>query len=178
MAFAFSILMALLAQSSSAPQPSPTPRSPASDEECPSPSANTREIVICAQRPQGYRLNPDILEAKRELRSGGRPPRPVSERRIPEGTMPPPPLPGGLRAVNVVGVGLTAAEMAVRLAQGKDVGSMFVTDPNPSEYQLYLVAKARREAREQAEAEARAGAKAKAALAASQAATNPQSPRP
>ena len=82
-----------------------------------------------------------------------------------DGTMPPPPLPGGLRAVNVVAVGLTAAQMAARAAQGKEIGSMFQTDPGHlSEYQLYQIAKAKREAREQAEADARAAATAKATL--------------
>jgi hypothetical protein len=36
--------------------------------------APSREIVVCAQ--QGYRLNPDVLEAKREARNGGAPRRP------------------------------------------------------------------------------------------------------
>jgi len=61
---------------------------------------------------------------------------------------------------------LTAAQMAGRLAAGKEIGSMFLTDPHPSEYQLYQAAKARREAEE---AEQAAKAKAKAAEAAAQA---------
>src|SRR5438045_1319408 len=59
--------------------------------------------------------------------------------------------------------GPAAAEMAARLSKGQEIGSMFVTDPHPSEYQLYLAAKAEREAKE-AEAKAKAlAAKAKAA---------------
>ena len=174
-------LLIALAQSAAAPAPTPAapaqPALPQTVEECPTPGGDTRAIVICAQRPQGYRLNPDILEAKRELKSGGAAPRPVNERKIADGTMPPPPLPGGLGAVNIVAVGLTAAEMAKRLAEGKDVGSMFITDPHPSEYQLYQIAKARREARERAEADARAAAKAKAALAAAPPAAPQGSPR-
>ena len=66
--------------------------------------------------------------------------------------------------VNLIGAALTAAQMAARLAQGKEIGSMFVTDPHPTEYQLYVEAKRAREAREaEAEAEAAAAAKAKAA---------------
>ena len=52
--------------------------------------------------------------------------------------------------------------MAKRIAEGKEVGSMFVTDPHPSEYQLYEMAKKRREARE-AQEKAEAQAKARAA---------------
>src|SRR4051812_25012898 len=36
-------------------------------------NADQRQIVICAKKPQGYRLNPDVMEAKRELHGGGRP---------------------------------------------------------------------------------------------------------
>ena len=50
--------------------------------------------------------------------------------------------------INIFGAALTAAEMASRLAKGQEIGSMFVTDPEPSEYQLYLAAKAAREAKE------------------------------
>ena len=62
--------------------------------------------------------------------------------------------------------------MAKRLAEGKEIGSMFVTDPHPSEYQLYQEAKREREAKE-AEAKLAAAKKAKAA-AAMKAATPPQ----
>src|SRR5882757_1659568 len=39
-------------------------------------NADNKVIVVCAQRPQGYRLNPDVMEARREARSAGRPTRP------------------------------------------------------------------------------------------------------
>jgi hypothetical protein len=52
--------------------------------------------------------------------------------------------------------------MATRLSKGEEIGSMFRTTPEPTEYQLYLWAKQRREARE---AEKVAAAKAKAAQA-------------
>src|SRR5437763_17201817 len=42
----------------------------------PAPNGTSQEIVICAEKPQGYRINPDVLRAKREKRSGGRPTRP------------------------------------------------------------------------------------------------------
>jgi len=61
--------------------------------------------------------------------------------------------------INLLAAALTAAELAKRLAAGQEVGSMFLTDPHPDEYHLYLAAKARREAEEEQKA---AAAKAKA----------------
>ena len=69
---------------------------------------------------------------------------------------------GAGAGINLIGAALTAAEMASRLASGKEIGSMFVTDPSPSEYQLYLEAKHDREERELDKA---AQARAKAANA-------------
>jgi hypothetical protein len=63
--------------------------------------------------------------------------------------------------INLLTAALTAAEMAKRVAKGENVGEMFITDPQPDEYQLYREAKRAREARQEATAEA-----AKAATAA------------
>jgi hypothetical protein len=173
------VAIALLAQTASAAAPAPVPTATAppaksADESCKDKAnVDTREIVICAQKPQGYRLNPDVMQAKRAIRSGGRPTRPG---------------PGGYHdnsrcvvgpegcpsyGINLIGAALTAAEMASRLAKGKEIGSMFVTDPHPSEYQLYLEFKRDREAAE-AEKKAKAAAKAKGGSAAAK----PQTPAP
>ena len=146
----------------------PVPPKPAATpdpiDHCASAAANgdTREIVICAQRPQGYRLNPDVMEAKREIRSGGRPRNPhESFSRNDCATVGSMPCfnPG----INLIAAATTLATMAQRLATGEEIGSMFRTDPTPDEYQLYVAAKKRREAREAAAALAAAQAKAKAA---------------
>jgi hypothetical protein len=147
--------------------PAPPPKPPAAKtvttaaDSCAALKANadSRVIVVCGQKPEGYRLNPDVMEAKREIRSAGRPTRPGpgayhdNTRCVvgPEGCQ--------SYGINLIGAALTAAEMAKRLSEGKEIGSMFQTDPHPSEYQLYLEAKHRREAKE---AEAAAKAKAKA----------------
>jgi hypothetical protein len=134
-------------------------RRAAEQDSCPPPSGDSQVIVVCTQRPQGYRIDPDIMEAKRELHSGGRPVKP--------GTAPPPdcatvgPLPCAMAGINLIGAALTAAEMARRLAKGEEIGSMFKTDPQPNEYELYKMAKARREA-DEAEQAAAKKAKAKA----------------
>jgi len=173
MPLGLSVVMIVLVQTvSSAPAygpapPAPPPRPPAAKtaataaDSCASLKANAdpRVIVVCGQKPEGYRLNPDVMEAKREIRSAGRPTRPGpgayhdNSRCVvgPEGC--------ATAGINLIGAALTAAEMASRLASGKEIGSMFQTDPHPTEYQLYLEAKRRREAKE---AEAAAKAKAKA----------------
>jgi hypothetical protein len=142
-----------------ATQAAPPPASvTASADSCPPPSVDGRVIVVCTQRPQGYRLNPDVMEAKREMHGAGRPVRPNGVPRPDCATVGP--FPCVSAGINLVGAALTAAEMAKRLAEGKEIGSMFITDPHPTEYQLYQMAKARREAEE---AEKAAAKKAKAA---------------
>lgn len=140
----------------------PAKKTTATDCETPMPDASTREIVICAQRPKGYRINPDIMEARRELRSGGPPKQhdKIDPKECSVGPFGCNYLGGG---INLLAAATTLATMAKRLSDGKEIGSMFRTTPTPSEYELYLAAKRRREAKEKAEAQAE---KAKAAQAA------------
>jgi hypothetical protein len=113
------------------------------------PDPNTREIIVCAPKPQGYRIDPDVLEAKREKRQALagrlRPPENLKDHSCtvvgPAPCMDAP-------MVNLLAAAGTLAEMADRLSKGQEVGSVFVTDPQPTEYQLYLEAKKRREAKE------------------------------
>ncbi len=129
-------------------------------DRCPPAPANAQpgEIVVCAKRPEGYRLDPDVMEAKRAMRGGGRPKRPERMKDTSCAVVGAAGCIGAGAGINLIGAALTAAEMAARLSKGQEIGSMFVTDPQPTEYQLYLEAKHRREAKE---AEAAAAAKAK-----------------
>lgn len=162
---AVALLLAQAATTAPASAP-PSPPSPpntvvsAQSDRCPPPSTDGSVIVVCAPKQEGYRLNPDVMEAKREVHSGGRPVRPG-------GTIIPDcahvgPAPCMSAGINLIGAALTAAQMAERLAKGEEIGSMFVTDPHPSEYQLYQEAKRRREAAEEEKATAKK-AKEKAA---------------
>ena len=154
------------------PAPKPAAKA-AADEGCATPtaSASTREIVICAQRPKGYRLNPDVMEARKERRqaSAGRLKTPSEKAQVngcsvgPNSCVPTGP--------NLLAAAIGAATMAKRLAEGKEIGSMFETTPQPDEYHLYLAAKQRREERE---AEERATALAAAAKAKAKAAADAQ----
>ena len=157
-----SVALVMLAQASAASQLSPAAKAPAATkatDSCPN-SRDGQTIVICAERPEGYRINPDVMEAKREKKDPGRPVRPGGTI-IPdcEHVGPAPCLTAG---INLIGAALTAAEMAKRLGSGQEVGSMFETDPHPSEYKLYQMAKARREAKEAEEAAMKAKAAAEA----------------
>jgi len=125
-------------------------------------NAPSRDIVVCAQ--QGYRLNPDVLEAKREARSGGRPPRPENFKYNNCASVGPMGCMGQNQPmINLIYAATVLGTMMDRLSKGQEIGSMFKTTPTLNEYQLYLEAKHRREAKE---AEAAAAVKAKAAAVA------------
>ena len=119
---------------------------------------DTREIVVCAPKQEGYRIDPDVMKAQRIKKNNGKkrgPERLVDNSCASVGLM-------GCRGgagINVVAAAVTAATMLKRAVNGENVGEMFITDPQPDEYQLYLQAKREREAKE---AEAAAAAKAKA----------------
>jgi hypothetical protein len=149
------------------PAPPPAPKPAAAPvkaaEPCPAPTSNAQEIVICAEKPQGFRIDPDVLKAKREKHSAGRPTRPGAIAmkdnsctvvgRAPCMNAP---------MINLLAAAATLGEMGERLSRGEEIGSLFVTDPTPSEYQLYAEAKREREAKEAEKAKA-AAAKARAA---------------
>jgi hypothetical protein len=157
--------------------PAPAPKAAsAAVPECPRQRSDSQTIVICTERPQGYRLNPDVMEAKRLKRNPGPPVRPGG-RAIPDCTNVGP-QPCQTAGINLIGAALTAAQMAERLAKGQEIGSMFQTDPTMSEYQLYQVAKARREAEEAQKTadEVRKAAEARAKAAQKASETGPSKP--
>lgn len=121
------------------------------------PDADSSQIVICAPKPDGYRIDPDVLEAKREKREAlaGRPKPPENLKDHSCKVVGPAPCMDA-PMVNLLAAAATAAEMAARLSKGQEIGSMFVTDPQPTEYQLYVEAKKRREAKEAEEEAAKA----------------------
>jgi len=164
---------ALIGQSGAAPYGPAAPVKPAASQ-CPPPipDPKTGEIVVCAVKPQGFRIDPDILaakEAKREARAGRhKPPENLKDHSCTVvGAAPCMDAP----MINLPGAVATAVQMGQRLAKGQEIGSMFVTDPQPSEYQLYLQAKKEREEKEADAAAKAAAAQAKAASSRSSAPT-------
>lgn len=162
--------------STSGPPPPIVKTASAAVPQCPQQRSDSQTIVICTERPQGYRLDPDVMEAKRLKRSPGAPVRP-GFKTIPDCTNVGP-QPCQTAGINLIGAALTAAQMAERLAKGQEVGSMFQTDPTMSEYQLYQVAKAKREAEEAQKAadQVRQAAEAKAKAAQKVSASDPPKP--
>jgi hypothetical protein len=126
------------------------------------PDPNSRDIVVCAVRPNGYRLDPDVLAARRLKKKGesGRPRNPHEAFADHSCATVGPMGCRGQATIDVFTAAATLATMAQRLSNGQEIGSMFQTTPTSGEYQLYLEARKQRE-----EAEAAKAAKAKAAAA-------------
>ena len=150
-----SVALALAAQAAAGPvQPQPqaaeAPKvaasAPADGCVAPLPDATTREIVICAQRPQGYRIDPAIMEAKRRVHNGGRLRPPETMRDTSCQVVGPANCIGAGAGINVIGAAMVLGEMAARVAKGQEIGSIFKTTPTPTEYELYVQAKRHGEA--------------------------------
>lgn len=179
-------LLLLLAQAAAAPTAAEEPGPPvtaetASDEDCDdarSQGTDTRTITICAQRPQGYRINPDVMAAKRVKRTGrGAAPKPSENFKQETCSTVGPMGCRGQGIIDIPSAAIAAAQMAARAIKGENVGEMFETDKQLSEYELYLLAKAQREAREEEEAAARVRAEVKAKDAAARPASVADEPR-
>ena len=131
-------------------------------------TTNPNEIVVCAVKPDGYRISPDLMEARRLKKQGNAgPPKNPHESFADHSCATVGPM--GCRGqpiVNLIAVAAVAAQMGQRLSKGQEVGSMFETTPTSSEYQLYQQAKKQREAKEEAEAAAKVKAAAEAQAAA------------
>lgn len=127
-------------------------------------TANPNEIVVCAVKPNGYRLDPDVLAARKAKKQGdpGRPRSPHETYADHSCSTVGPFGCRGTPTVNLIALAATAAKIGDRLAKGQEVGSMFETDPHPTEYTLYRQAKREREAKEAAAAAARVKAAANA----------------
>ncbi|HZU51950.1 MAG TPA: hypothetical protein VE968_08775, partial [Sphingomicrobium sp.] len=151
------------------PAPSPEPQRECTNQ---NKDPNGNEIVVCAIKPEGYRLPPDIVEARRLKKEGitVRPRNPHETyathdcaRVGPMGCL-------GTPTINMMAVAATAAEITKRMQEGKDVGSVFETEKSSTDYQLYQMAKKEREEKEAAAAIKAVKDKAKAQLAAKAAA--------
>jgi len=178
MAAGLPLALALLAPAAAygpAAPPPPKPPAPApttAQRECAPQSSDPKanEIVVCAIKPEGYRLPPDIVEARKLKKQGdtGRPHNPHETFADHSCANVGPMGCRGTPTVNLLAVALTAAEISKRLAKGEEIGSIFETTPTPSDYQYFQEAKKRGE-----EKEAEAAAKAAQAKGQGQAAAPP-----
>jgi hypothetical protein len=124
----------------------PGPERKACSPEAPDPDSDT--IVVCVVKPEGYRIDPDVLAAKKAKRDAdaGRPLN--RSEKLADTTCSVGPHGCVDTGVNLLAVALTAAQVADRAAKGQDVGSVFKTDPQLTEYEYYQLAKAEREKKE------------------------------
>jgi len=109
-------------------------------------------IVVCAERPQGYRLDPDVIMARKEAHNHTLP----KGRELLRDTACASVGPAGCinkPAINVIGAAGTAVAMVRTAMAGGNVGKMFVTDPQMTEYDYYQAAKQQREEAEEAAAD-------------------------
>ena len=136
------------------------------------------EIVVCAVKPDGYRLPPDIVEARR-LKKEGVAIRPHNPHETfadhscanvgPMGCR-------GAPTLDMLAVAATAAEISKRMAKGQEIGSVFQTEKSSTDYQYYQIAKKEREDKDAAAAGKAAKAKAIAAAKARSATPVPAAP--
>lgn len=176
---ALSVAIALLAQAATATSPSqpvygplrpPPPKTasaPKPERECVNQNNDPKgnEIVVCAVKPEGYRLPPDIVEARRLKKEGvtGDPHNPHETFADHSCATVGPMGCRGTPTIDLLAAAMTAAQISQRLAKGQEIGSIFQTKKASSDYKLYLQAKAEREAKEAAAAAKAAKAKAEAA---------------
>lgn len=162
-------LVFLVAALASGPSAAPSPPVKQAEEGCAfsAESVAKGEVVVCAQRPQSYRLNPDVMAAKKAMREGVSKPR-GPERFKDDSCRTVGPMGCSEAGINLLAAAATAAKMADKLSKGENIAGMFITDPHPTEYQAYQQAKREREAKEE---EARVKQAVKAAAAAKAAAT-------
>jgi hypothetical protein len=171
------VALLIFAQAATAAQPAdqvygpaaaaakPATPAPANERECAAqpkqPDGN--EIVVCAVKPEGYRLPPDIVEARRLKKQGDtvRPHNPHETYADHSCATVGPMGCRGVPTVNLLAVAALAAKISERLSNGEEIGSIFETTPSSSEYQLFQEAKRRREAKEAQAAAAAAQAKAR-----------------
>jgi hypothetical protein len=171
------VALLLFAQAAYGPAPAAAAKPvapPAKAAECApqAPDPNSREIIVCAVKPQGYRIDPDVLAAKR-LKKKGDPGQPRNPHETYAdhscATVGPMGCRGG-PGFDVAGAAMAAANMIDKAVKGENVAQTLPTDPTQSEYKLYQAAKREREQKE-ADAAAKKlaeAARAKAAAAKSQ----------
>jgi hypothetical protein len=122
---------------------SPAPAPPQSSTECRSPDA--RDILVCGQRQQPYRVDAAVLEAGRNVESNARSATSAVPAAQAACSASPMGCSKGFDSLDLANVAVVAGTMAVRAAKHKDWTSTFNT-AGTDEYKLYQEAKRRREA--------------------------------
>lgn len=118
---------------------------PAEKPEAACASRNARDIVVCGQRRQSFRLDPSVLEGKQRAESDSR----SATSAMPSAQAACSASKTGctkdLRSLDLANVGVVAATTVIRAARGEDWAKVFKPG-GPDEYQRYQQAKRRHEA--------------------------------
>jgi len=104
-------------------------------------------ITVCAPPPEGYRIDPDVIRARKIARDHTLPKGRETLRDTSCATVGPMGCRGGA-GISLVGAAVTAVKMVQTALEGGNVARLLVTDPQPTEYEIYLAAKADREVAE------------------------------
>ena len=108
-------------------------------------SSDPGEIVVCAEKPEGYRIDPTVMEAQQQAEAASRSANAIVPTAQASCSASPSGCGTGLEGLDLLNVAVVVGTMAVRAAKGDDWTKAFKTG-GPDEYQLYKEAKQRREA--------------------------------
>ena len=115
---------------------------------------DTRSIVVCAQRRDGYRLDPNVMEAKREKETNNR----SANSKVPTAeavcSAQPMGCGKGMQSLDLANMAIVLGTTAIRAAKGEDWTRALKTG-GAGEYQLYKQAEQRRKAQDAERAAAR-----------------------
>jgi hypothetical protein len=139
------------------PAPAPPQVHTGADAACQSEDA--RNIVVCGQRREQYRLDPSVMKAREEVKSNRRSATSATPAAQAACSSSPMGCTKDLKSLDLANLAVVVGTAAVRAAKGEDWAKVF-RPGGPDEYQLYQQAKQRRDIA--AEARAAAGAKRKA----------------
>lgn len=156
------ILVVASAQPASLPPATATaaPTSAAPNAACQ--SRDAKDIVVCAQRSQPYRVDPAVNEAGRQVEANSRSANVATPAAQAICATQPSGCGNGLASLDLMNVAIVAATAGVRAATSKDWKKAFKTG-GPGEYQLYQEAKRRRDAEDAERAATRVRAQAREA---------------
>lgn len=117
-------------------------------------SQDTRGIVVCGQRREGYRLDPNVIEAKREMETNSR----SANAEVPAAqlicSVQPMGCGKGMESLDLANVAIVLGTTAIRAVKGEDWTKKLVPG-RQGEYQLYKQAEQRRKAQDAERAAAR-----------------------
>jgi hypothetical protein len=149
-------IVANAAQVSTDALPAPAPPQVHTGADAACQSEDARNIVVCGQRREQYRLDPSVMKAREEVKSNRRSATSATPAAQAACSSSPMGCTKDLESLDLANVAVVVGTAAVRAAKGEDWAKVF-RPGGPDEYQLYQHAKQRGEA----EAEERAAAEVK-----------------